>query len=117
MGLQELLRRVLVHLGRYDAEKIVLDTDHIDCREFIVLDDDLQSPCKLLCFTAFPVKSLAYCDVVKFKCRLGKESRRGLFLEKKFVIESAVIVNLALAVGCDARASPVRLHQKLNPFR
>ena len=40
-----------------------------------------------------------------------------VFLEKKFVIESAVIVNLALAVGCDARASPVRIHLKLNPFR
>ena len=117
MGLQELLRRILAHLGGYDAEKIVLDTDHIDCREFVVLNDDFQSSCKLLCLTAFPVKSLAYCDIVKFKCRLGKECRRGLFLEKKFVIESAVIVDLALSIGCDACASPVRIHLKLNSFR
>ncbi len=114
VGLEEFLRGVLAHLGRYDAQEIVLNPDDVHGGEGPVLDDYLQRPGKLLCLTPFPVEALAYRHVVKFKGGLGEECRWSLFLEEELVVESPVIVNLTLAPGSHARPSPVGIHTELD---
>ena len=47
------------HLAGDDTQQVVLDAQHIDGRQFAILDDEVQSALKSLVLLAFPVETHA----------------------------------------------------------
>ena len=86
MGLEELLRGFRVHFRRYDAEQIILNSDHIDGGKPALVDDYLQGSRELLVLLALPMKIDSYGHIVQDERRPCKHCGEGFRIKVQLVI-------------------------------
>ena len=59
VGLEQLERGIGAHLAGNHAQQVVLDTQHVDGRQLVILDDNVQSALEGLVLLALPVETHA----------------------------------------------------------
>ena len=96
MGFQQFQRRMGTHLAGDDTQQVVLDTEHIDGRQFAVLDNEVEGAFEGLILLAFPVE--AHADGHRLQ---GKRGVLGIYrLKQQVVVAVAVPLDLTVDTAC-----------------
>ena len=112
MRLQELQRRVRMHLGRYHAQQIILQPDAVHRPYLVSFDYKAQAPRETPGNLLLPVESYPYRHVVQDECRLAEQGGTRDRVEGKFVVERPVVVYLSVHPTHPLGAGTVRDYLK-----